>query len=185
MKTCQNCNEDFEVKDKRSKFCSRSCAASYNNRVSPKRERTRRNINCLHCSSELLSKNNSTKFCNNECHRTYAQKLEIDAWLSGGSGSTSTGELKRLFRRYLLDEAENKCTECGWSIANPVTGTVTLTIDHINGDATDNKRKNLKVLCYNCHTLTPTFNALNRGNGTRYETPGSRARRLAKENKYV
>ncbi len=32
-----------------------------------------------------------------------------------------------------------------------------LTIDHINGINNDNRIKNLRFLCYNCHALTPTY----------------------------
>ncbi|HXG65708.1 MAG TPA: HNH endonuclease signature motif containing protein [Blastocatellia bacterium] len=32
-----------------------------------------------------------------------------------------------------------------------------LTIDHINGRRNDNRRENLRFLCPNCHSQTPTF----------------------------
>jgi hypothetical protein len=34
---------------------------------------------------------------------------------------------------------------------------ITLEIDHINGDITDNRPQNLRFLCPNCHATTPTF----------------------------
>ena len=30
-------------------------------------------------------------------------------------------------------------------------------LDHINGDNTDNRIENLKILCPNCHSQTPTY----------------------------
>lgn len=91
----------------------------------------------------------------------------MQAWLDGADGGDSNNELCKMFKRYLLEQANYKCG-CGWGEVNPYSGMVTLTIDHIDGDAQNNKLGNLRVLCYNCHTLTPTFNQLNRGKGTRH-----------------
>jgi 5-methylcytosine-specific restriction endonuclease McrA len=55
--------------------------------------------------------------------------------------------------------------ECGWDKINPITNNVPIELEHIDGDSTNNSLENLKLLCPNCHSLTPTFGALNKGNG--------------------
>ena len=65
-------------------------------------------------------------------------------------------------RNFLIEEAGNKCTECEWDKVNPVTGKVPLEVDHIDGDHTNNVRANLRVICPNCHSLSPNFRALNK-----------------------
>jgi len=54
---------------------------------------------------------------------------------------------------------------CGWCEVNKVTGNVPIQLEHIDGDSKNNSLDNLKLLCPNCHSLTPTYGYLNKGNG--------------------
>lgn len=54
---------------------------------------------------------------------------------------------------------------CGWNKKHSKTKRVPIQLEHIDGNSDNNKLKNCKILCPNCHSLTPTFGALNKGNG--------------------
>lgn len=59
---------------------------------------------------------------------------------------------KRLFQEGLKPEY---CEECGWC-QRTIDGYLPLELDHINGDHHDNRLKNLRILCPNCHSLKST-----------------------------
>lgn len=58
---------------------------------------------------------------------------------------------KRLFKEGLKPK---HCEICGWA-KKTISGVLPLELDHINGDHKDNRIENLRVLCPNCHSLTP------------------------------
>lgn len=57
-------------------------------------------------------------------------------------------------RRKVSEEQNFKCLRCG--ISEWQGESIVLELDHINGVHGDNARENLRFLCPNCHSLTPT-----------------------------
>ncbi len=70
-----------------------------------------------------------------------------------GSRRTRTHLLRRALRELGVPET---CDECGigteW-LGQPMT----LEVDHINGDWSDDRQENLRLLCPNCHATTSTW----------------------------
>ncbi|UGO46293.1 HNH endonuclease [Bacillus phage vB_BanS_Chewbecca] len=98
-------------------------------------------------------------------------KMDLKDILIENSTYSNTHRLKsRLISEGYLVE---KCCKCG--IGNEWNGKpLSLQLDHKNGNNTDNRIENLRIMCPNCHSQTDTYASKN--------TTGKRAKK--KEDKF-
>ncbi len=109
---------------------------------------------CLFCRNEIEGR--GTKYCSNLCQQTFQRFRKV---LKGVANNRS-------LKIYLLAIRGKRCAVCKFSewMGKPIP----LELDHINGNSDDNTYDNIRLICCNCHALTPTFKAKNRGKGRHY-----------------
>jgi len=107
---------------------------------------------CLNCSIEFKPHYDSYgKYCSNRCQKIHQRPLFEDL---------KTDASRKL---RLLEQVEYKCFICSISKWNDQK--ITLELDHIDGKHSNNTLENLRLLCPNCHSQTPTYKAKNKGHG--------------------
>ncbi len=149
---CEGCGVVFTVggrgrasRDKR--FCSHKCAAGVTNRLRVT-STGRRTVSCPTCSA---SHTGEGRFCSRKCY---------DLSRRSGPFESVGWELKRA---RVIDEQCGRCAACG--LATWGGEPIPLQIDHEDGDNENDARENLRALCPNCHSVTPTW----RGRNVRFQ----------------
>ena len=148
-KVCEECKQKFNTKDYRAKFCSQSCSATHCNRNNPRNKKSPR---ICKCGNECRTRRN--RYCD-ECIRSRAFNVR----------SVNEAQTDKSRRNALIRSTGNICSVCKNKEWN--NQPIPIELDHINGDASNNKLENLRLICPNCHAQTSSYKGKNKGRSTR------------------
>lgn len=153
MNQCLKCG-----KETRSKFCSRSCAASYNNQGVQRHGREP--IACAKCGKQTRN----AKYCSHECRAATQREKCHERIRNGQYDLTWSGN--QTLRKFLIEDRGYRCECCGLSewMGEPIP----LSVHHKDGDASNNAPINLSLICLNCHGVTPNFGRKNKQGSRKY-----------------
>ena len=105
--------------------------------------------------TKILEDNNvdTSHFVFNErIGRANSSKLETKDYLVCGSTIASSELKNKLLKEGLKEHKCERCENTEWE-GEPIP----LQLHHINGDRSDNRLENLRLLCPNCHALTDNY----------------------------
>ena len=120
---------------------------------------------CIGCGTEL-SKRSQKMYCGNACQALVRRDANIKLWLESGEAWVDSRR-GHYIRAYLAEAQSGRCAICGGASTWQDLPLV-LVLDHIDGNPTNNRRENLRLICPNCDSQLPTYKSRNRGNGRSY-----------------
>jgi Zn finger protein HypA/HybF involved in hydrogenase expression len=89
--------------------------------------------------------------------KTFGPKQDISVYINNKLTIQSFKLKGRLIKEGYLEPKCSCCNLTTW-LGDPIP----LELDHIDGNSEDNKLENLRLLCPNCHALTPTYRGKNK-----------------------
>lgn len=121
--------------------------------------------NCENCGKEnKWTHQKVNKYCDNYCMNEHQYKQYITEWKLGKvDGRKGVSQTSNHIRRYLSKKYNETCQACGISEWNGKS--ITMQLEHKDGNSRNNLEENLTLLCPNCHTQTEYYGSKNKGRG--------------------
>lgn len=118
-------------------------------------------IECANCSEIINDPSwSEQKYCDDKCFREHKKKKKYDHYFNNQEEYCKIRTMD-FFKPYLYEAQDYKCEICGldneWN-SKPLN----FILDHIDGDASNNRRENLRLVCHNCDSQLDTYKSKNK-----------------------
>jgi len=121
---------------------------------------------CENCGTEFTKyTGHNGRFCSLDCYNEFKHKEAYRDFLENNDKYCRANYSPRTFKKEISKEQGDICAICGGGQEHNGKPLVFI-LDHIDGNAANNKRENLRCVCPNCDSQLPTYKSKNK-NGAR------------------
>lgn len=123
---------------------------------------------CLNCEKDFVKyPGKMNKYCSSKCQQVKQHKDKYELFLKGDEYFQRSNYSCDIFKPEILKDQNGGCSICRckdeWNGSKLV-----FILDHIDGDASNNKRDNLRLVCPNCDSQLPTYKSKNKNSSRIY-----------------
>ncbi len=154
---CEFCNHEHNASYGKGRFCNSKCRSLFAAKKTTYPQR--KFFKCINCEEISLGKraaNEHKKICNSKIPKIKRKSNNTKSFESLVKDGTR--------KKRLIDEQEYRHCELEICLKTEWNGKpIPLQMDHIDGNPDNNDRRNLRLICPNCHAQTETYCGKNVG----------------------
>lgn len=119
------------------------------------------NKTCLICNNVFVGNNGNQECCSQICSGELRTIKKYKEYLENQNKYCDSNISLKFIKKHILKEQNNRCIICNnqniWNSKE-----IIFILDHIDGNANNNLRENLRLVCPNCDSQLDTFKSKNK-----------------------